>query len=254
MPADGQPDPTVEKIRELEERLDKFRISADSGITYRGNAWQGYAVNTPTCDEIGQGGAPPPPNLGACCLPDGTCETVTQGQCILDGGTIVGTSCDPNPCPTATGACCLTACSDDCSITTESGCADLGGPYLGNGSSCDDCSSGSTTDTYKCCHCISFCPSGDCIASVCYETTPFNCICTGDVPATVTCCGEFDFGAICDPCVVSPDPDCCETVKTYGCNGTIDDCTISCCCFTGDCHAGEDCSNVGNYVPCGCFQ
>jgi hypothetical protein len=100
MPADGQPDPTVEKIWELEERLDKFRISADSGITYRGNAWQGYAVNIPTCDEIGQGGTPTPPNPGACCLPDGTCETVTPGQCLLDGGTFIGGSCDPNPCGT----------------------------------------------------------------------------------------------------------------------------------------------------------
>jgi hypothetical protein len=36
----------------------------------------------------------------ACCLPDGTCNLMTQGECQLAGGSPlgVGTTCDPNPC------------------------------------------------------------------------------------------------------------------------------------------------------------
>jgi hypothetical protein len=94
--ATGEPDPAVE-IGKLEERLDKFRISADSDITYRGSAWQGYAFNIPACEETTIA-----PNPGACCLPDGSCEVVTPGQCLLDGGTFVGGSCTPNPCSSPT--------------------------------------------------------------------------------------------------------------------------------------------------------
>lgn len=36
----------------------------------------------------------------ACCLPDGSCTVMTQGECTLAGGTPlgVGTNCDTNPC------------------------------------------------------------------------------------------------------------------------------------------------------------
>ncbi len=96
--ATGEPEPDVTKIRELEERLDRFRIQtspASPDITIRGNAWQGYALNVPPCEvqEV-------TPGTGACCLPDGTCEVVTPGQCLLDGGIFIGGSCVPNPCTT----------------------------------------------------------------------------------------------------------------------------------------------------------
>jgi len=47
-PATGESEPSIEQ---LEERLDNLRISADSDITIRGSAWQGYAVNIPFCGE-----------------------------------------------------------------------------------------------------------------------------------------------------------------------------------------------------------
>lgn len=123
----------LSKIRELEERLDNFRIQVDGGMTIRGSAWQGYALNSKTCEELGFGGTPTP-GTGACCLPDGTCEEVTPGQCLLDGGTFIGGSCTPNPCPATTGACCV---GTDCTIETETDCTDMGGIYQGDGTDCD---------------------------------------------------------------------------------------------------------------------
>ncbi len=51
--ATGQPEPGIDlsKIRELEQRLDNFRIHASDDMTIRGSAWQGYAINCPTCPE-----------------------------------------------------------------------------------------------------------------------------------------------------------------------------------------------------------
>jgi len=42
----------------------------------------------------------PPAGLGACCLPDSTCATLLQADCVALGGTFLGegTSCTPNPC------------------------------------------------------------------------------------------------------------------------------------------------------------
>ena len=154
----------LEKIRELEERLDNFRISVDTSITVQGSAWQGYAINTPSCNEIpesqgGGGGHPPVP--GACCLPNGTCETVTPGQCLLDGGTFVGGSCFPNPCggpPPGTGACCT---DGECSITTEEDC---GGTYQGDDTTCEDVD----------------CTQGACCFDETCSLYPNEASCTGD--------------------------------------------------------------------------
>jgi hypothetical protein len=57
----GEPEPGIDlsKIREHEERLDNFRIQADSDITVVGSAWQGYAVNIPSCSEEGEAPTPP---------------------------------------------------------------------------------------------------------------------------------------------------------------------------------------------------
>ncbi len=100
----GESEPYVTKIRELEERLDNFRIQVSNDLTIRGNAWQGYALNAYTCGELGFGG-PTPPGTGACCDDMGNCTVTTEADCT---GTFqgVGTDCDPNPCVT-TGRCAL---------------------------------------------------------------------------------------------------------------------------------------------------
>lgn len=74
--------------------------------------------------------------VGACCLPDGSCVTVTSDQCTQLGGEYHGanTSCEPSPCPPPTGACCLP--SGDCANVTALECASLNGTYQGDGSVC----------------------------------------------------------------------------------------------------------------------
>ncbi len=48
---------------------------------------------TLTCEEI--------PDLGACCLPDGSCLDVSSGECLAQGGTFqgLGTECFSTACP-----------------------------------------------------------------------------------------------------------------------------------------------------------
>ncbi len=73
---------------------------------------------------------------GACCEP-GCVEDTTPDGCDLDGGTFqgFGTTCDPDPCPSvATGACCV---DTDCTIETESDCTGMGGTYQGDDTTCD---------------------------------------------------------------------------------------------------------------------
>jgi hypothetical protein len=71
---------------------------------------------------------------GACC--DGSsCSTETPANCtapsVYQGD---GTTCSPNPCVQATGACCAPA--GTCSDVTQSSCQLSGGAYQGDGSTC----------------------------------------------------------------------------------------------------------------------
>jgi spore coat protein A len=74
--------------------------------------------------------------VGACCIPDGSCVTVTSNQCTQLGGVYHGdnTSCSPSPCPPPIGACCLP--TGDCTNVTSAQCALLGGTYQGDGTVC----------------------------------------------------------------------------------------------------------------------
>jgi hypothetical protein len=87
--------------------------------------------------------------VGACCLPDGSCEELTESECTADGGTYQGdgTDCDSSSCPQPIAACCL----DDCSCTdlTEADCDASGGRWSGFGTDCTtspDCSAQIYTD------------------------------------------------------------------------------------------------------------
>ena len=183
--ATGEREPGIDlsKLTELEERMKRLRIESSANspdIVIEGNAYKGYAVNTPGCGELGSaGGPPPPPNPGACCLPDGTCESVTPGQCLLDGGTFSGGSCDDVVC---TGAC----CADDgtCTDTTEDDCV---GRFQGIGTSCAD-------DPPPC-------PTGACCDDEggCTITTEEGC--TGTYQGDDT---------VCDPNPCEAMPPCCE--------------------------------------------
>ncbi|HEV8337190.1 MAG TPA: multicopper oxidase domain-containing protein [Candidatus Polarisedimenticolia bacterium] len=72
---------------------------------------------------------------GGCCQ-GGTCTIQTAANCLSVGGTYRGdgTSCTPNPCVAATGACC--ASNGTCSEVSQSTCTTGGGAYQGDGSTC----------------------------------------------------------------------------------------------------------------------
>ncbi len=131
----------LSEIRELEERLSKFRIETSPDMTIRGNAWQGFALNTYTCDEIpesqGGGGHGPPIPTGACCYGT-TCNVVSGVYCAITGGTYHGdgSPCSPNPCAEpSTSRCCLP--DQSCADLTEADCTTAGGTSI-PGTSCDD--------------------------------------------------------------------------------------------------------------------
>ena len=75
--------------------------------------------------------------LGACCMPTGECLQHVEAQCLAEGGTFqgIGTSCDPNPCPQPTGACCISAqtCVDG---QTYANCTSWPGEWAGPFTQC----------------------------------------------------------------------------------------------------------------------
>ncbi len=189
--ATEQSEPDVTEIRELEERLDNFRIQVADDLTIRGNAWQGYALNVPIC-----GG--PPSGVIACCFEDGSCQLLSPEQCVSSGGTITGGSCDPNPCGGVTGGCCTDGV---CSILSESDCTDGGGNYLGDDTTCDDvdCSVGAC-----------------CFDSECEIFSEFDC---NDIGGVYQGDGETCFPNPCPgacPCgFLNPDDGLYYLTKTY---------------------------------------
>jgi Kazal-type serine protease inhibitor domain len=77
----------------------------------------------------------------ACCLPDNTCLMLPFDICAGAGGqSIPGVGCDVVFCgPFPEGACCLPVVSTGdlaCEVITEFDCAERGGNYLGDGSTC----------------------------------------------------------------------------------------------------------------------
>ena len=72
---------------------------------------------------------------GACCQ-GAACSVLTPAACLALPGAYQGdgTSCSPNPCFVATGACC--AGNGTCTEASQSACAGGGGTYQGDGSVC----------------------------------------------------------------------------------------------------------------------
>ncbi len=82
----------------------------------------------------------PTPATGACCLPDGSCEVMTQDACTDAGGVWheEHATCDPDPCEPvtpATGACCLP--DGSCEVMTQADCAVEDGVWQGRDTTCD---------------------------------------------------------------------------------------------------------------------
>jgi len=75
---------------------------------------------------------------GACCMPDGSCEDLTQSECVVDGGSYQGdyTECASTDCPQPAMACCFEA-TNGCLDLTEEDCLLAGGIPGGLGTTCE---------------------------------------------------------------------------------------------------------------------
>jgi hypothetical protein len=73
--------------------------------------------------------------VGACCLPEGTCTLATAASCSSQGGTYNGngSTCAATVCDQP-GACCVEVFG--CLVLSAGQCATAGGTYNGNGSAC----------------------------------------------------------------------------------------------------------------------
>jgi hypothetical protein len=100
---------------------------------------------------------------GACCLPDGNCIITSSGDCAFQNGSFrgLGTTCETANCPQPTGACCLNN-GAFCLVLTQSNCAGAGGVFQGPSTVCGANQS---------------CPTGACCLpnGTCSITSPANC-------------------------------------------------------------------------------
>jgi len=95
-----------------------------------------YEDTRPTMD-LNRGGDPPE---GGCCMPDNSCEVLTEAACLNAGGMYDGdgTDCEPNPCNN--GACCVPDPMGGfgCIELSEQACHNAGGYFQGDGEDCTD--------------------------------------------------------------------------------------------------------------------
>ncbi len=130
---------------------------------------------------------------GACCFPDGHCETKLAAACATAGGRYRGdlTVCDPSPCEQPEAACCYL--DGSCATKLAAECT---GTWLGFGSACSP--NPCVQPQGACCH-----PDGSCAITLAVEC-----------PGT-----WFGYGSVCapNPC---PQPGCagdtnCDTVVNF---------------------------------------
>jgi hypothetical protein len=75
---------------------------------------------------------------GACCLPGGDCSVESMADCDLAGGNFYGDpTCDPNPCVTCNGYCCVPSWTPHCGAPVfGEDCVNAGYYFGGCGSTC----------------------------------------------------------------------------------------------------------------------
>ena len=130
---------------------------------------------------------------GACCLPNGTCQSLTNSQCVAQGGTFSGEGviCTTNTCAANICPCCFAA-TGGCVTLTPAACQQAGGVAGPTGQSCTG---------YVCFPQGACClPDGSCIGPV----SPEQCAAQGGVfkgngtVCTAGLCPE-PMGAACFP-------------------------------------------------------
>jgi hypothetical protein len=184
------------------------------------------------------------PGVGACCMPDTTCQATSSSACATAGGVYRGdgTSCATANCPT-TGACC--SGTGGCVVTTPATCSSLGGTFLGAGVAC----SGNQ------------CPSGACcLASGSCVITQNSAACTSQggifrgpntVCATANC--PQPTGACCTQsgCAALTQADCTAFGGVWHGPGSICPSACQTCYPNCDGSTQQPVLNVNDFV---CFQ
>ena len=79
---------------------------------------------------------PCPQPDGACCMPDGSCQTLTNADCTTAGGLWQGypSDCATAACPQPDGACCMP--DGSCQDISDAACTTAGGQWQGYPSAC----------------------------------------------------------------------------------------------------------------------
>jgi hypothetical protein len=181
------------------------------------------------------------PGVGACCKPDGTCQSLTTSDCSAASGAYQGdgSSCGTVTCPQPTGACCFS--NGNCLSRNPADCANLGGTWLGAGTTC----SGSLCPTGACCFANGTCTvltSGACSTQGgTYHGTGVTCASANCPQPTGACCTSGG-------CSQQTQGDCTVAGGTF--QGLGSACGTSCtgaCCTTGGCSPTTqgDCSIAG---------
>lgn len=177
------------------------------------------------------------PGVGACCLPNGTCQTLTLTECQTAGGSFKGegTSCSSANCPTPTGACCF---GTSCLNLTQSDCQQASGTWIGPGT---QCSAGNSCPTGACCLPNGSC-SGGITAAECqalggnFKGAGTTCAGVSCPPPLGACClasggclllSQADCGIIPSSSWAGPGTNCLDGNS----NGKADACEVTC---TGD--------------------
>jgi hypothetical protein len=174
------------------------------------------------------------PGLGACCLPDGSCQILSDTDCAGQNGTYRGefTTCNTANCPAPSGACCLS--NGACLVLSPANCTIANGSYLGNNVVCG---ANSTCPLGACCL-----PSGGCVGGV----SDAQCVALGGAFRGVgTTCSNSTCptGGCCLPagnCVIATQIQCTSQGGAWrGANST---CTgANCPQPTGACCIGTGC-------------
>lgn len=110
----------------------RVTFTASAGFTY----WIRVGATVDGVTGTGTLNIECPITNGACCMPDGSCASMTQTACTNGGGTFQGggTNCGGVNCPQPQGACCMP--DGSCNSDTQTACTNGGGTYQGNGTNC----------------------------------------------------------------------------------------------------------------------
>jgi hypothetical protein len=204
-----------------------------------GPSYQLFSSNPGTCVSQEQ---------GACCLEDGTCSDVSEGECAAIGGVFQGNGvpCAIVDCEAKLGACCLS--NDTCQMLSFEACGEAGGNFRGYGVKCE---------TANCPSVIGACCLGD---GSCVEVSESECTASGGtyrgdtVPCALAHCAP-PTGACCfadGACAIRTPLGCASAGGVYygdglPCEENTCPSPLQACCVGGGCYLEipANCISIG---------